>query len=157
MRHFIAIAASLIIFAAAPAVAQMKADEITENPSCAPMFKVCPDGSWMSPVGARCEIPPCGGYPLPKDPYAPPPGAAGHYTMPIKPKTDPNAPVAPVNTCNKDVWTCPDGTQVTRVMPMCNFARCPVVDEDPVEEQRDTPPVEGEESQEENPDETGAQ
>lgn len=153
MRHFIAIAASLIIFAAAPAVAQMKADEITPNPTCASMFKICPDGSWMSPVGANCEIPPCGGYPPPPDPYRPPPGATGHYTMPIKPKNDPaNKPVTPVNTCNRDVWNCPDGTQVMRVMPNCNFARCPVT-ADPVEEPEETPPEDTEESQEENPDE----
>lgn len=134
MRHFIAIVASFIILAATPTLAQMKFDEVTENPTCAHMFKICPDGTWMSPVGARCEIPPCGGYKPPPDPYAPPPGASGHYTMPLKPKADPNTPVAPVNTCNREVFTCADGTQVTRVPPMCNFARCPVVQEEPVEE-----------------------
>ncbi|MEZ0260650.1 MAG: hypothetical protein ACAH80_06540 [Alphaproteobacteria bacterium] len=154
MRHFITIAASLLLLAAAPAQAQMKHDEITENPTCAPVFKVCPDGTWMSPIGAKCEIPPCGGYKPPADPYAPPPGATGHYVMPVRPKGDQSAaPVAPVNTCNNEVFTCADGTQVTRVPPMCNFARCPDVGE----ETEETPAEETEESQEENPDEAPAQ
>jgi hypothetical protein len=158
MRQFIAIAATLSIFLAAPAVAQMRADEITQNPTCAPKFKVCPDGSFMAPIGAKCEIPPCGGYPPPPDPYAPPPGASGHYKVPVKPGNKPGVATPPpiVNTCNKDVFTCPDGTQVVRIPPMCNFARCPAT-EDPVEEQEDTPPEEGTESQEEPVDETGEQ
>lgn len=116
--------------------------------NCLMTIKACPDGSFVTPLGAKCEYPPCGGYPPPADPWAPPPGSTGHYTPPAElfKKNTEQAQQPTGAACTKDAFICPDGTTVGRVPPMCNFARCPV---------SAAPPVQPEEEPAEEPAEDG--
>jgi hypothetical protein len=139
MKYTVAAVTLSFLLFSAPAFAQQ----------CLMTIKACPDGSFVTPMGTNCQYPPCGGYPLPADPYAPPPGSTGHYTPPpgIFKKQAEQAQQPTGAACTKDAFICPDGTTVGRVPPMCNFARCPVVEnpqENPVETPEE-PPVEGEE------------